>query len=220
MVRALLWGIGIITVIYLFLNLAYLRGLGLREMGQSEVVAADFMRRILGQGGAKFISLLIVISSLGAINASLFTGCRTNYALGRDFSLFGFLGRWRGGSNTPTHALLFQGAIALMLVFFGTLARKGFVTMVEYTAPVFWCFFLLTGLSLFALRIKEPELTRPFRVPFYPFTPFFFCLTCLYMLQASVAYTGVGALVGLAVLVAGGLLLLMTRVGHDEIGRG
>lgn len=220
MVRALLWGIGIITVIYLLLNLAYVRGLGLREMGQSEVVAADLIRRILGQGGAKFISLLIVISSLGAINASLFTGCRTNYALGQDFSLFGFLGRWHGRSNTPTNALLFQGAIALMLVFLGTLARKGFVTMVEYTAPVFWCFFLLTGLSLFALRIKEPELTRPFRVPLYPFTPFFFCMTCVYMFQASVAYTGVGALVGLAVLIAGALLLLMIRVGHKEIGRG
>jgi APA family basic amino acid/polyamine antiporter len=220
MVRALLWGIGIITVIYLLMNLAYLRGLGLREMSQSEVVAADLMRRILGQGGAKFISLLIIISTLGAINASLFTGCRTNYALGQDFSLFGFLGRWHGRSNTPTNALLFQGAIALVLVLFGTLVRKGFVTMVEYTAPVFWCFFLLTGLSLFVLRIKEPEVTRPFRVPLYPFTPFFFCITCVYMLQASVAYTGVGALVGLAVLVAGALLLLIIRAAHNEIGKG
>ena len=220
MVRALLWGIGIITVIYLLMNLAYLRGLGLREMSQSEVVAADLMRRILGQGGAKFISLLIIISTLGAINASLFTGCRTNYALGQDFSLFGFLGRWHGRSNTPTNALLFQGAIALVLVLFGTLVRKGFVTMVEYTAPVFWCFFLLTGLSLFVLRLKEPEVTRPFRVPLYPFTPFFFCMTCVYMLQASVAYTGVGALVGLAVLAAGALLLLIIRVAHNEIGKG
>lgn len=220
MVQALLWGIGIITVVYLLMNLAYLRGLGLREMGKSEVVAADLIRRILGQGGAKFISLLIVISSLGAINASLFTGCRTNYALGQDFSLFGFLGRWHGRSNTPTNALLFQGVIALVLVLFGTLVRKGFVTMVEYTAPVFWCFFLLTGLSLFVLRIKEPEVTRPFRVPLYPFTPFFFCMTCVYMLQSSVAYTGVGALLGLAVLLAGALLLLIIQVGHNEIGRG
>jgi len=219
MVRGLLWGIGIITVIYLLLNLAYLRGLGLREMAQSEAVAADFIRRILGQGGAKFISLLIVISSLGAINASLFTGCRTNYALGQDFSLFGFLGRWHGRSNTPTNALLFQGAIALMLVLLGTLVRKGFVTMVEYTAPVFWCFFLLTGLSLFVLRVKEPEVTRPFRVPLYPFTPFFFCITCVYMLQSSVVYTGVGGLVGLAVLIAGAFLLLIVRVAHNKIGK-
>jgi amino acid transporter len=189
-------------------------------MGRSEVVAADLIRRILGQGGAKFISLLIIVSTLGAINASLFTGCRTNYALGQDFSLFGFLGRWHGRSNTPTNALLFQGVIALLLVLLGTLVRKGFVTMVEYTAPVFWCFFLLTGLSLFVLRIKEPEVTRPFRVPLYPFTPFFFCMTCGYMLQSSVAYTGVEALVGLAVLVAGALLLLIIRVRHNEIEKG
>ena len=213
MVRAFLWGLGIITAIYLLINLAYLRGLGLREMSQSEVVAADFMRRVLGQGGVKFISLLIIVSALGAINASMFTGARTNYTLGQDFSVFGFLGRWQGSSNTPANALLFQGAIALILVLFGTLARKGFVAMVEYTAPVFWCFFLLAGISLFVLRLKEPEVPRPFRVPFFPFTPLFFCISCVYMLQSSVAYTGVGALVGLAVLLAGGLILLLTRSG-------
>jgi len=95
MVRALLWGVGIITVIYLLVNLAYLRGLGLEAMGQSEVVASDLIRRILGEGGARFISLLIVISALGAINACIFTGARTNYALGQDFPMFGFLGKWQ-----------------------------------------------------------------------------------------------------------------------------
>ncbi len=213
MIRALLWGLGIITAIYLLMNLAYLRGLGLKEMGQSEVVAADFMNRVLGPRGVPFISLLIIVSALGAINGSILTGARTNYSLGQDFSLFGFLGRWQGRSNTPVNALLFQGAIALLLVLFGTLARKGFVTMVEYTAPVFWFFFLLAGISLFVLRRKEPKVPRPFRVPVYPFTPLFFCITCVYMLQSSVAYTGVGALAGLAVLLAGALVLLLMRWG-------
>jgi APA family basic amino acid/polyamine antiporter len=209
MVRALLWGVGFITVIYLLINLAYLRGLGLKEMGQSEVVAADLMRRIFGEGGARFISLLIIVSALGAINACIFTGARTNYTLGQDFSMFGFLGKWQERSNTPPNALLFVGAISLMWVLLGALARKGFVAMVEYTAPVFWCFFLLAGLSLFVLRIKEPEISRPFRVPFYPFTPLLFCMTCIYMLQSSVVYVGVGAFVGLAVLAVGVLLLLL-----------
>jgi APA family basic amino acid/polyamine antiporter len=209
MVRALLWGVGLITVIYLLINLAYLRGLGLKEMGQSEVVAADLMRRILGEGGAKFISLLIIVSALGAINACIFTGARTNYALGQDFSMFGFLGKWQERSNTPANALLFLGAISLMWVLLGGLVRKGFVAMVEYTAPVFWCFFLLAGLSLFVLRFKEPEIPRPFRVPLYPFTPLLFCMTCVYMLQSSVVYVGAGAFVGVAVLAAGALLLLL-----------
>jgi amino acid transporter len=216
MVRVLLWGLGIIMGIYLLVNIAYLKGLGLKELGQSEVVAADMMRRIFGEGGAKFISFLIAISALGAINATIFTGARTNYALGQDFYLLGFLGRWRERENTPTNALLLQGAIASVLVLLGTLTRKGFATMVDYTAPVFWFFFLLAGLSLFVLRIKEPEVVRPFRVPLYPFTPFFFCATCVYMLRSSVAYTGVGALVGLAVLFAGVLLLLLALLGRRK----
>ena len=216
MVRALLWSVGIITLVYLLMNLAYWRGLGLEEMGQSEAVAADLMRRILGEGGARFISLLIIVSALGAINASIFTGARTNYAMGRDFPIFSFLGKWQERSNTPMNALLFMGAISLMWVLLGAFARKGFVAMVEYTAPVFWCFFLLAGLSLFVLRIKEPEVPRPFRVPLYPLIPFFFCMTCVYMLRSSVAYVGAGAFVGLAVLAAGAVLLLLKRRQSQE----
>jgi amino acid transporter len=216
MVRALLWGVGIITVIYLLMNLAYLRGLGLEDISQSEVVAADLMRRILGESGAQFISLLIIVSALGAINACIFTGARTNYALGQDFSMFGFLGKWQERSNTPTNALLFLGTVSLMWVLLGAFARKGFVAVVQYTAPVFWCFFLLVGLSLFVLRIKDPEASRPFRVPLYPFTPLLFCMTCIYMLQSSVVYVGGGAFVGLAVLGAGALLLLLKPRQSNE----
>ncbi|MFN7132520.1 MAG: amino acid permease, partial [Myxococcales bacterium] len=87
----------------------------------------------------------------------------------------------------------------------------GFETMVEYTAPVFWLFFLLTGLSLFVLRAREPAAPRPFRVPLYPITPLLFCLSCAYLLQASLAYTGAGALLGVAVLGVGLLPLWLTQ---------
>ena len=60
--------------------------------------------------------------------------------------------------------------------------------MVEFTAPVFWFFFLLSGISLFVLRVREPEAERPFRVPFYPVLPLVFCLVCGYMLWASLSY--------------------------------
>ena len=211
MVRALMWGIGLISTIFLLANLAYLKGLGLTAVGRSEVVAADLMRHAVGEVGAQFISFLIALSALGAINGTIFTGARTNYALGRDFPLFGFLGRWHGRSSTPVNALLVQAAIALVLVLLGTLTRHGFSTMVEYTAPVFWFFLLLTGLSLFVLRTTEPEVPRPFHVPLYPITPLIFCVTSIYMLQASLAYTGIGALVGVAVLLAGIPVLLLAR---------
>ncbi|MBD1840895.1 amino acid permease [Coleofasciculus sp. FACHB-64] len=211
MVRSLLVSIGIITAIYLAINFAYIHGLGLANMAASEAVAADLMRRAVGEPGAWFISFLIAISTLGAINATIFTGARTNYALGQDFSLFSFLGRWHHRASTPANALLVQGAIALALVFLGTLTREGFKTMVDYTAPVFWFFFLLSGISLLVLRVREPQVVRPFRVPLYPLTPLLFCAICAYLLYSSVAYTGVGALVGVAVAIAGAPLLLLSR---------
>jgi basic amino acid/polyamine antiporter, APA family len=211
MLRSLLWSIGIITGIYLLINLAYLRGLGLTNMANSEAVAADLMRLLWGEPGAWFISLLIAISTLGAMNATIFTGARTIYALGQDFSLFSFMGRWQQRHSTPTHALMLQGAIALALVFLGTITRKGFETMVDYTAPVFWFFFLLSGISLLVLRKRDPHILRPFRVPFYPITPLLFCAVCGYLLYSSLVYTGVGAIVGVLVVAAGIPLLFWNR---------
>ncbi|MHC5743955.1 MAG: APC family permease [Nostoc sp.] len=202
-VRSLMWSIGIITAIYLLINLAYLRGLGLANMAQSEAVAADLMRSLWGAPGALFISVLIAIATLGATNATIFTGARTNYALGQDFSLFGFMGHWKQRPSSPTYALFLQAAIALALIFLGTLTRKGFETMVDYTAPIFWFFFLLSGISLLVLRIREPHIVRPFRVPFYPLTPLLFCAVCGYLLYSSLAYTGVGAIAGVLVVAAG-----------------
>ena len=97
------------------------------------------------------------------------------------------------------------------MILLGTLTRSGFTTMVEYTAPVFWFFLLLTTLSLFILRTAEPEASRRFRVPLYPLSPLLFCTICVYMLQASLTYTGSGALVGLIVLLSGVPLLLIVR---------
>lgn len=211
MIRSLLWSIGIISVIYLLINFAYLKGLGLADMAKSEAVAADLMRQAVGTPGVWFISLLISVTALGSINATIFTGARTNYALGRDFSLFSLLGRWSDRANTPTQALLVQGALSLGLVLLGTIKRKGFETMVDYTAPVFWFFFLLTGLSLIVLRIREAEVPRPFRVPLYPLIPILFCLVCAYLLYSSIAYTGMGALVGVFVVLLGIPLLLWMR---------
>ncbi|HEV2763659.1 MAG TPA: amino acid permease [Pyrinomonadaceae bacterium] len=209
--RALLLSIGVITALYMLVNFAYLRGLGLGGVAGSEAVAADLMRRAWGENGARFVSVLVAVSALTSANATIITGARTNYALGRDFRLFDFLGRWHERANTPTNALLVQGAIALALVLAGTLAREGFATMVEYTAPVFWFFFLLTGFALIVLRVREPGVERPFRVPLYPLTPLLFCAACVYMLRASVAYTGAGALAGVAVLLLGLPVLLLAR---------
>jgi amino acid transporter len=203
MTRALVISITLITIIFFLVNLVYLKGLGLTALANSDVVAADLMSLVWGERGARLLSLLIAIFVLGATNGTIFTGARTNYALGQQEVHFSYLGTWHQRTHTPVNAIVVQGVIALILVLFGTLTRTGFVTMVEYTAPVFWFFLLLTGLSLLMLRYQEPSVSRPFRVPLYPFTPLLFCATCAYMLYASLTYTGAGALVGVVVLLTG-----------------
>jgi amino acid transporter len=210
-VRALLTSIAVITALYLLVNLAYLRALGLAGMAQSEAVAADVVGRALGEGAARGLSILVAVSALTSANATIFTGARTNYALGRDVRVLAPLARWNPGTGTPRTALIVQAVVSLGLVGFGTLARKGFETMVEYTAPVFWLFVFLVAVALFILRRRDAATPRPFRVPLYPLTPALFAAAAAYLCYSSLAYTGVGALAGVAVLASGGLVLLAER---------
>lgn len=215
---AMILSLAIVTVLYLLVNLAYLRVLGLSGMTETEAVAAGVMDRAFGPGGAALISALIAIAALTSANATVITGARTTYALGRNFLALRWLGIWNGRRGTPANAMIVQGVIALLLVLAGSFSRNGFRTVVEYSAPVFWLFFLLVGISLFVLRRRLPDLERPFRVPLYPLLPAIFCLTCAYLLYSSLAYTGAGALIGVAVVALGGFLLLfLNPVSSEEL---
>lgn len=212
MVRVLIYSIGIVMLIYLLINMALLRILGVSGMAASGAVMADLMYNTFGLQGTRFISLLILLAALSTLNAAIITGARTSYALGRDYSLLNIFGRWEGKRNTPVNALLLQGCIALLLVILGAGTRDGFVTMVEYTAPVFWLFSLMVGTSIFILRYKKPVVSRPFSVHFYPITPFFFCSVCAFMLYSSLMYTGRGSLIGIGVLITGIPFMIINRM--------
>lgn len=211
MPRILVGSLTVVAVLYLLVNLAYLRVLGLGGIAESETVAADAMQAVFGAGGAAAISALVVAAALTSANATLITGARSAYAAGRDFPALAWIGRWDERSGSPRAAMLVQGALALLLVGLGAFARDGFRTAVEYTAPVFWLFFLLVGISLFVLRRREHDRPPGFRVPLYPLLPLVFCATSAYLLYSSLAYTGIGALVGVVVLAVGGVLLLSLK---------
>jgi basic amino acid/polyamine antiporter, APA family len=217
--RALLISIAVITGLYLLMNYAYVSVLGLHGMAGSPAVAADMMGGVLGASGAQLISTLVALAALASVNATILMAARTTYAFGNNTPMFGWLGHWHPRLGSPLNALLAQAGIALALVLLGALTRQGFATMVEYTAPVFWLFFLLTGVSLFVLRWRAPHMPRPFRVPLYPFTPLVFCLMCAYLLYASLRHTGIGATVGLGVLLVGVVVLVVSRPASRQAVR-
>lgn len=208
MTRALIISIGLITGLYLLVNLAYLHGLGLEGMAASNAVAADLMGAAFGRTGETLISVAVAIASLTSLNATMIAGARTNFAVGRDWPALGALGVWNANGSTPRNALLVQGALAVALVLLAIAVRGGFSTMVDFTAPVFWMFFLLTTTSLMVLRRRDPATPRPFKVPLYPLLPLLFCGVCGYMLWSSLIHVRAGALAGIGILAVGLVLML------------
>lgn len=211
MTKILVGGVIAVTALYLLVNIGYLAVLGLGGVRESKAVAADVMRVIAGGKGAVLAALIVCVSVITTMNAAIFTGARTSYALGRDFPLFARLGTWRASGSTPANALLLQGVITLVLVGAGAITPDGFNAMVAYTSPVFWTFFLLTGLALFRFRMQRGGAPG-FRVPLYPIVPLAFCAMCLYMLYSSIDYVrnpeygpkfGAAVLAGLVVMLAG-----------------
>ena len=213
MVRALVFSITAITLLSLLVNWSYWASLGLPGMAASKTIAADTMQLVWGDAAEKIISLMIAISSLTSINATIIVGARSSYAMGQDWKPLRKLGVWNTERNTPVNALIVQCLASLILVVLGTLIGGGFNSMVEFTAPVFWLFFLLTGIALFILR-KHPRANNAFKVPLYPVLPIIFCLTCAYMLWSSLSYVynqSLGninaAWIGVCVLLIGLVLL-------------
>lgn len=216
MTKVLLWGLSIITLIYVLVNGAYLQVLGLEQLRASDTIGVALTNKIIGSEGSFIMAVVVIISALSTANATIITGARTNYALGRDFPLLKYIGRWDPVFNAPINALLVQGVISFALVILGTFTQEAVSTMVDYTAPVFWFFILLTTSSLFIFRHKNDAIPDTFRVPFYPITPIIFMVVCLYLLYSSIMFTGWGAAVGIGILILGLPLYYFANHNRDN----
>ena len=176
-------------------------------MGQSNALASDLFDLAYGHQSAVLFSAIVVFSCLNSINATIIFGSRSSFALGQDWKMFSWIGQW-DESGSPRKAIFLQCLIALALVFGASFARESFESVVEFTAPVFWFFILLIGISLFILRKQNPDKEIPCPVPLYPVLPIIFILTVVWLLWSSLAYSGWGALVGVACLGVGAVILL------------
>ncbi len=129
--RALLIGIGAITLIYLLVNLAYIVGLGFNNVRAPSSLPTRLLEQAFGDWGATAMSAIIMVSALGAVNGLIFAGSRVYATLGNDHRLFGFLGHWQPGRGAPVLALLVQAVITLgMVLLFGT--EKGHTSINQF----------------------------------------------------------------------------------------
>jgi amino acid transporter len=187
LVRALLLGIGAVTLLYLAINAAFLFTLGREALAATPAPATRLLEAAFGPAAAAAIAAAVIVASLSTINATVITGARAMCAAGRQVPLLAPLAGWDQARSVPRPALLLQALIAIVLTAYGATARDGFTAMVAFGAPVFWLFLALTAAALFRLRRTHPHATG-FRVPLYPVVPLVFLAVCLAMLWSSLDY--------------------------------
>ena len=178
--RALLYGTLAVTVLYLLLNLVFLRSIPLVDLAGTVEVGALSAAHLFGDTGGRLISALLALLLLSTISAMLLVGPRVLEAMAADRQLLSLFGA-RSRRGAPTAAVLFSLALALVLILTGTfeavLAFAGFTLMLSS---------VLTVLGAIRLRQREPDLPRPFRVPWYPWPALvYLCLTTATLLVVA-----------------------------------
>jgi amino acid transporter len=232
--RALLSGVGAITLIYLAVNLAYVHVLGFGGLQHADKPPVALMTGWWGESGGRAMSAIVMVSALGAVNGLILSVSRLHAAVGSDHRAFSILGRWSNRHDAPVGSLIVQAVFTvLLLALVGTPLGRSlldaifrvftgrplpwsnyespFDLLYAVGSPVFWTFFLATGVAFFVLRMREPEIERPFRTPFYPIPPLLFCAMCLFGIWASVRYAGLFTWLGVIPVLVGAVVYVVQR---------
>jgi APA family basic amino acid/polyamine antiporter len=167
--RAAIFGILSVIGLYILLNSTYFRILGFSRVAQSQHVASDALARLVGDGGARWLTVFMIVSAFGTLHSFFLTGPRVPYAMAQDGNFFDFAKRVQPTFRTPSGAVTFQGCVAILLVLTGA-----YQELYSFAVFAYCIFYPLTAVALIRLRVKQAELRRPYRVWGYPWTPIVF----------------------------------------------
>jgi APA family basic amino acid/polyamine antiporter len=200
--KGIVTGVFIVIFIYLIVNVTYLTLLSIPQLVQinesgNQIAAVEAVRSFWGRGGVLFISLLILITTLGCTNASILTGARPYYAMARDKLFFPGIAKINK-ANVPSNSLLWQGIWACVLVLSGT-----FDQLTDMIIFAVFNFYGATTLGVFILRRRMPDVHRPYKVWGYPVVPAIFILFCIGLFFNTIITRPREAAIGLILIFAG-----------------
>jgi basic amino acid/polyamine antiporter, APA family len=196
--RAFFYGTLSLTIIYVIAALSYVAALGPTEAGRSDTIAATAMAVILGPTAAKFVAILVMISTFSAANSIQLTAPRVYYAMAGDRLFFRMMAEVHPRFRTPAFAILTAGIWAAILACLGS-----FQQLFTYVIFTGWIFYGLAGAGIFVYRRRMPGATLPYRVPGYPWTPAIFVLATAALVVNAIFSRPTGAVAGLGVVLAG-----------------
>jgi APA family basic amino acid/polyamine antiporter len=212
---ALLGGIGLLGLLYMGATLAYHLVIPISEMvikENREHVAELLLTRSLGEWAGTMMSVGLVLSTLGTINSNLLTSPRVTYAMGRDGLLPSVFGSLHPQYRTPMVAILFQAAMACLMVFGSALLirytdyfnkRTIFDLLTDCIVFAASLFYVAAIAALIVLRRKQPDLPRPFRTPFYPWTPVLYILAYLWFILSILISQPIEGIFGILLILVG-----------------
>lgn len=166
----LLWGMLIVTAIYLLINVAYAYVLPIHQMAQSKLVAADVAERCFA-GGGRWIAAAVMVSTFGTANATILATARLYFSMAQRGYFPRRLANVHPRFHTPAASLVAQGVWSILLLLSGT-----FDTLTDTLIFVSWVFYALGAYGVFVLRRKMPDAPRPYKVPGYPLVPWTFVI--------------------------------------------
>ncbi|HUE02305.1 MAG TPA: amino acid permease [Bryobacteraceae bacterium] len=180
--RATTLGIVAVIALYLGANIAYLNVLSVPEIAATERVGAAVAARTMGPAGATVLSVVVLLSIIGAINGNILTGARIPFAQARDGLFFARFGRVHPRFETPAFAIVAQTAWTIVLVITGS-----YETLFAYTMLSSWIVYTLGVAAVWVLRRKSPAAPRPYKMWGYPYTMWAFLIVSVwYMVDAMV----------------------------------
>lgn len=218
--RALFGGVGILILVYVGANVAYHGVLNMTELVETpQKTAQAMLGKQLAVFGSRWstlavsvLSLVIVISSFGAINSNLMQSPRVAYAMGSDGAFFRQLGQVHARYRTPTFAICTQATMASLMVIGARLSkyfvpalknRDLFDILTDYVIFSASVFQVLSVAGVLLLRRKHPEWPRPYRTWGYPLTPLFFMGFYLWFLPTAYQLESFSAQVAITLILLG-----------------
>lgn len=195
--RAIITGTAAIVAIYLAANLAYLYVIPIEQVAQSPLVAADTMAAIFGSLGVSLVSVVVTISTFGALISIMLTAPRIFFAMADEGLFFRRVASVHRRYGTPHVAIALAAALGVTFVL-----TRTFEQLADTFVLSIWPFYGLAIAGLYRLRRTRPELPRPYKVAGYPVVPAIFVAAVAYLvgnaLLADPLWTSVTFLIILA----------------------
>jgi amino acid transporter len=195
--RAIIGGTLAIIVIYLGANAAYLYVNPIERLAQSPLIAADTMQAIVGRLGVAFVSVVVTVSTFGALIGIMLTAPRVFFAMAEEGLFFKSMASVHPRYQTPYVAISLAASLGILFVL-----TRTFEELADTFVLSIWPFYGLAVAGIYRLR-KRPDLPRPYKVPGYPVLPAVFIAGVAYLVGNALVTDPLWTSVTFAIVLAG-----------------